>query len=427
MAAKSLEDIFGILKRHPDVDAPNLQAWDATDRLLLEAAAGRVGPDGRLTVIGDRYGALTLGALGTLGVRRVRVHEDLITGERALRNNASALGLAGAGPAAGAGPGTGSGSGPGEPPFEQLPLGEDLLSGAQTVLLQLPRTLAELEEVAGAVARYAAPDVVLIAGGRIKHMSVGMNAVLQRHFENVQPQLARQKSRLIVASGATPAVKVTPTVVTTSAVASSAHGHANPVAGAAAERPAVVLPGVEHLAELDLDVAAHGAVFAGAKLDIGTRFLLTFLPEMPAAGHAIDLGCGTGILAAMYARQNPGARITATDRSAAAVSSALGTAQANGLADRITALQDDAMSTLPAASADLVLLNPPFHLGASVHAGAGIKLFEAAARVLVPGGELWTVFNRHLHYLPALERLVGPTTVKGSNPKFTVAASTRRA
>ena len=43
------------------------------------------------------------------------------------------------------------------------------------------------------------------------------------------------------------------------------------------------------------------------------------------------------------------------------------------------------MSTLPDASADLVLLNPPFHLGASVHAGAGIKLFEAAARVLAPG------------------------------------------
>ncbi|MDR6417454.1 methyltransferase [Pseudarthrobacter sulfonivorans] len=380
MAANSLEDIFGTLRRHPDVEAPNLQAWDATDKLLLEAAAGRVGPDSSLAVIGDRYGALTLGALGFLGVRRVRVHEDLITGERALRNNASALGLAG---------------------FEQLPLGEELLAGAETVLLQLPRTLAELEEIAGAVARYAALDVLLLAGGRIKHMSLAMNAVLERHFQNVQPQLARQKSRLIVAGGA---------------------GRASAVEHSAVEHPAL-----EHLAELDLDVAAHGAVFAGAKLDIGTRFLLTFLPAMPSARHAIDLGCGSGILAAMYARQNPGARVTATDRSAAAVASALGTARANGLADRITTLQDDAMSTLPAASADLVLLNPPFHLGASVHAGAGIKLFEAAARVLAPGGELWTVFNRHLQYLPALERLVGPTTVKGSNPKFTVAVSTKRA
>jgi 16S rRNA (guanine1207-N2)-methyltransferase len=385
VAENSLDEIFGMLRRYPDVEAPNLQAWDATDRLLLEAAAGRVDPEGSLAVIGDRYGALTLGALDALDVRRVRVHEDLITGERALRNNATVLGLTG---------------------FEQLPLGEQLLAGAGTVLLQLPRTLAELEETAEAVARFAAPDVVLIAGGRIKHMSLGMNAVLERHFRSVQPQLARQKSRLIIASGAKPAPGE---------------------AGAHSPGPAVGCPAIEHLTELDLDVAAYGAVFAGTKLDIGTRFLLTFLPEMPAARHAVDLGCGTGILAAMYARQNPAAHVTATDRSAAAVASAQATARANGLADRITALQDDAMSTMPAASADLVLLNPPFHLGASVHAGAGIKLFEAAARVLAPGGQLWTVFNRHLPYLPALQRLVGPTTVRGGNPKFTVAVSTKGA
>jgi 16S rRNA (guanine1207-N2)-methyltransferase len=385
VAQNNLEDIFGTLRRHPDVEAPNLQAWDATDRQLLEAASARTEPGTRLTVIGDRYGALTLGALATLGVRRVRVHEDLITGERALRNNAAATGLAAADP--GAVDATG---------FEQLPLGKELLSGAELVLLQLPRTLAELEEIAAAVARYAATDVVLLAGGRIKHMSLGMNAVLERHFETVQPQLARQKSRIILARAA----RQTETHEWT--------------------------PAVERLAELDLDVAAHGAVFAGTKLDIGTRFLLTFLPEMPQAGHAIDLGCGTGILAAMYARQNPASRVTATDRSAAAVASARTTARANGLEERITALQDDAMSTLPAGSAELILLNPPFHLGASVHAGAGIKLFEAAARVLAPGGELWTVFNRHLQYLPALERLVGPTAVRGGNPKFTVAVSTRR-
>lgn len=385
MAQNSLEDIFGALRRYPDVEAPNLQAWDATDRLLLEAAAEFLAPDSRLTVIGDRYGALTLGALTALGVRRVRVHEDLITGERALLNNAAALGVPALTPGAGGAAG-----------FEQLPLGEELLSGAEIVLLQLPRTLAELEEIAAAVARHAAQEVVMIAGGRIKHMSLGMNAVLERHFHSVQPQLARQKSRIILASGVKQAAEQT------------------------------AAPAVEHLAELDLDIAVHGAVFAGAKLDIGTRFLLTFLPEMPQARHAIDLGCGTGILAAMYARQNPETRVTATDRSAAAVASARGTAQANGLDGQISTLQDDAMSTLAAGSADLILLNPPFHLGASVHAGAGIKLFEAAARVLAPGGELWTVFNRHLQYLPVLERLVGPTTVKGGNPKFMVAVSRRQ-
>ncbi|HET7782122.1 MAG TPA: methyltransferase [Arthrobacter sp.] len=393
MASNSLGDLFAALRRRPDVEAPNLQAWDATDRLLLEAAGGLVASGSAVAVIGDRYGALTLGALAALNPGSVRVHQDLITGERALQLNAAGLRSAGLLPDAPAG--MPAGSTDGEPGFTQLPLGPELLAGAQAVLLQLPKTLAELDEIAAAVARYAAPDVTLLAGGRVKHMSLGMNAVLERHFSSVQPQLARQKSRVILACG--------------------------PQGGGKGNYPVV-----EHLAELDLDVAAHGAVFAGTKLDIGTRFLLTFLPAMKAARHAVDLGCGTGILAAMYARQHPGAAVTATDQSAAAVASAQATAQANGLEGRITVLQDDALSSLAAGSVDLVLLNPPFHVGAGVHAGAGLKMIEAAGRVLAPGGELWTVFNRHLPYLPALERHVGPTAVKGRNPKFTVTLSTRR-
>lgn len=379
MTENGLGQVLGSLRRHPDVEAANLQAWDATDSLLLDAASGLLTPDSTVAVIGDNYGALTLGLLaGGPGPvpAEVRVHQDLVTGERALRNNAAALGVAAG--------------------FTQLPLGTELLSGADLVLLQLPRTLAELEEISDAVARYAPAGAVLLAGGRVKHMSLGMNAVLGKYFAKVQPQLARQKSRLLIASDLLRAEGTPPYPVT------------------------------DHNAELDLDICAHGAVFAGTRLDIGTRFLLTFLPEIPAVARAVDLGCGTGILAAMYARRNPGAEVLATDRSAAAVASAGATARANGLAG-ITAVQDDAMSTLPAGSVDLILLNPPFHLGSSVHAGAGLKLFEAAGRVLAPGGQLWTVYNSHLRYGPALERLVGPTTVKGRNPKFTVAASVRRA
>ncbi|MDQ1623273.1 MAG: rRNA (guanine1207-N2)-methyltransferase [Actinomycetota bacterium] len=387
MADNNLESLFSRLRRFPDVEADNLQAWDATDRLLLDTAAGLRGHGSRLAVVGDRYGALTLGALHAsrpdapapeplAGNGAVRVHQDLITGERALRHNAGVLGIAGG--------------------FEQLPLGAALLEGASVVLVQLPKSLAELEEIADAVARHAAADVVLLAGGRIKHMSRGMNAVLDRYFHEVQPQLARQKSRILLARGPKPVQGPPPFPVT------------------------------EANAELGLTVCARGAVFAGTGLDIGTRFLLGFLPQMPQARHAVDLGCGTGILAAVYARSNPDAKVTATDQSAAAVDSALATARANGLEAQIDVLQDDAMSSLPEGSADLILLNPPFHLGAAVHAGAGIKMIEAAERVLAAGGELWTVFNSHLHYQPALERLIGPTREVGRNPKFTVTASTRR-
>ena len=385
MTDPHLESLLSRLRRFPDVEAANLQAWDATDRLLLETAAGLLRPGTPLAIVGDRYGALTLGglilgalpmaaAISSAGTTPVRVHQDLVTGEHALRHNAGALGVPGG--------------------FEQLPLGAALLAGAGVVLLQLPKSLAELEEIADAVARYAAPDVVLLAGGRVKHMSLGMNVVLERYFGDVQPQLARQKSRILIARNPRPVPAAPP------------------------------FPVSEDNPELGLTVCAHGAVFAGTGLDIGTRFLLDFLPRLPEVEHAVDLGCGTGILAAMYARAHPGSRVTATDQSAAAVASAGATAEANGLGQQIAALQDDAMESLPAGSAGLILLNPPFHVGAAVHAGAGIKLIEAAGRVLAPGGELWTVFNSHLHYRPALERLVGPTREAGRNPKFTVTVST---
>ena len=89
-------------------------------------------------------------------------------------------------------------------------------------------------------------------------------------------------------------------------------------------------------------------------------------------------------------------------------------------------VRDDAASTVPDASVDLVLLNPPFHIGNTVHSGIADKLFAAAGRVLAPGGELWTVWNSPLGYRAALERHVGPTRQVARNAKFTVTLSTAR-
>ncbi|MDQ1663009.1 MAG: rRNA (guanine1207-N2)-methyltransferase, partial [Blastococcus sp.] len=73
-----------------------------------------------------------------------------------------------------------------------------------------------------------------------------------------------------------------------------------------------------------------------------------------------------------------------------------------------------------------VVCNPPFHVGAAVVTTAADRLFAAAARVLRPGGELWTVYNSALRYKPELARTVGPTRVVAQTPKFTVTVSTRR-
>ena len=369
---------FDRLRRRPDIEAENLFAVDASDRLILDEAAGALAAyrSGGVVVLEDRYGALTLGAAALHNARGIRVYQDALSGEYALDSNASGVNLTDA--------------------YRSLPLGEELLKDAHVVLLQLPKSLDELDEIAGAIAKYAAPDVIVFAGGRIKHMTVSMNEVLRRHFGALNVRPARQKSRVLIAS--------------------------SPLATSTTD-----WPHSEKHDDFDLTVRGHGGVFAGTSIDIGTRALLEVLDRMkPDAERAIDLGCGTGVLAAALAAQRPLLRVLATDQSAVAVASARATVDANALADRVTVVRADGLSGQADDSADLILLNPPFHIGASVHAGLAEKLFNDAARVLAPGGELWTVWNTHLGYRPMLTRIVGSTRQVGRNAKFTVTVSTGR-
>ncbi|UQX88601.1 methyltransferase [Jatrophihabitans telluris] len=380
------------LRRFPDVEAANLQAVDATDRLLLDIAADYPDHLGRgLVVIGDHYGALSLGAADRFGLNDVRVHQDSIVSERALQANAVRFGLAGR--------------------TRSLALSDELVAGAGLVLVQLPKSLTAVAELAEVIARSADPDVVVLLGGRVKHLSLGMNDVLGRYFADLTAGLARQKSRVLTARGPLPVGE-----------------------------PG--FPLAAHLDELDLEIRAHGAAFAGTRLDLGTRRLAEVLDgARPGAQSAIDLGCGTGILAALLLRARPELKVLATDSSAAAIESTAATLAANGLAGpagpggpggpggsdpaRVTLLRDDALSSVADASADLIVCNPPFHIEGAVHIGPAVKMFRAAGRVLAPGGELWTVFNSHLEYRAILTDAVGPTSIVSRDPKFSVARSRR--
>jgi 16S rRNA (guanine1207-N2)-methyltransferase len=106
---------FDTLRRWPDIESAELQAWDAADALILdEAAAALAGTD--VVVIGDTHGALTLGALDA-GATSVRVHQDSIVGEQALFANAE-----------------------GKVGFTNHQLDKSLLEGATVVIMRLPRS-----------------------------------------------------------------------------------------------------------------------------------------------------------------------------------------------------------------------------------------------------------------------------------------------
>ncbi len=374
-----------LLRRRPDVETPELVAVDAADRLLLDTAADRLPRAGCVATINDGYGALTLGAVHLSGRGGIRAFQDGIVHERALARNAADQGLQGA--------------------YRSYPLDADLLDGVSTVLLRLPRSLDELDEIAWTIAAHARPDITVLAAGRIKHMSLSMNAVLSRYFGEVTAGLARQKARVVTASGP------------------------RPVSASAYPRRA------RHDVGLDrpLDLCAFGATFGGAALDPGTQVLLPHLSGLADAStnpsapqEVIDLGCGNGAISAYLALTHPHLTVLASDQSMSATASTRATAAANGVADRIRVSRDDALSALPDASVQTIVLNPPFHLGSTVHAGVAHRLFDASARVLVPGGELWTVWNSHLRYRSVLERVIGPTRQLDRSSRFTVTRSTRR-
>ena len=222
-------DLLSQLRRDPDVESPELVAVDATDRLLLDEAAELVrgcGP-GEVVVVDDSYGALTLGLQALHGATDVRVFQDLLVGEQALARNAERVGLSS---------------------HRSLPLGAELAAGARVVLVKAPKALEALREIAEVVASSAAPDVTVLVGARIKHMTRTMNDVLGASFTDVSATLARQKSRVLVARGPMPG-------------------------------PSSFPLRMEH-ADVGLTVCAHGAAFAGAKIDLGTRALLACLDRM---------------------------------------------------------------------------------------------------------------------------------------------------
>ncbi len=268
-----------------------------------------------------------------------------------------------------------------DPAVEVVPDLASALVGAQLVVLRLPKSLDALDEMARTAAQLGAEDVRLVAGGRTKHMTPSMNAVLAASFEKVRASLGRQKSRVL---------------------------HAG-----VAKKVKQEWPRQRHHDDLGLTVHAHGAVFAGTRVDAGTALLISQLHQLTDTdGTVVDLGCGTGILAALLARRF--AHVTAIDVSAAAVASARLTT-----AGRVDVRRVDGLSECADASIATVVSNPPFHVGTTKDSTPTLDMIHDAGRVLLSGGELLMVFNAHLPYLPRLKHL-GPTDILARDKDYLV-------
>jgi release factor glutamine methyltransferase len=86
---------------------------------------------------------------------------------------------------------------------------------------------------------------------------------------------------------------------------------------------------------------------------------LDALKDTPSP-RLIDLGTGSGALAVSVLAERPDATAVATDIEPAALETAKGNADANGVADRLTLLRSDWFAAVEESGFDAVLSNPPY-------------------------------------------------------------------
>ena len=130
--------------------------------------------------------------------------------------------------------------------------------------------------------------------------------------------------------------------------------------------------------------------FAKGRLDAGTQLLLTVLPKCKANRRVLDYACGIGILSQQVRRHFPEVAIDGLDFDAYAVESA---------SRNVPSAQffvSDAWHSLPNDRRyDLIVSNPPVHLGKSENKDALEALFAGAKTRLYRSGSLVIVVQRH--------------------------------
>nr|WP_221269868.1 methyltransferase [Deinococcus budaensis] len=166
-------------------------------------------------------------------------------------------------------------------------------------------------------------------------------------------------------------------------------------------------------------------VFSSGRPDKATALLLGTLDDLDlaldlAGKRVLDLGAGTGVIGAWAARR--GAAVTLLDGDLQSVRSAQATLAANGLTGE--ALHSDVDAALGERTFDVVLTNPPFHVGRGVVLDVAREFIAAASRRLTPGGTLYLVANEPLPYEAAMES-VGPVRELRREGGFKVLAAAR--
>ncbi|HRD77664.1 MAG TPA: methyltransferase, partial [Hyphomicrobiaceae bacterium] len=138
------------------------------------------------------------------------------------------------------------------------------------------------------------------------------------------------------------------------------------------------------------DWTSYPGLFAGGRLDDGTRLLISALPALGGEPRVLDFACGTGVIAHAIRRLMPDAHIEAIDHDALAVLAA--GENVAGLAART----GRGLSETDLRDLDLIVSNPPLHDGIREDLTVLRTLVAEAPERLTPTGQVLLVIQRRI-------------------------------
>jgi 16S rRNA (guanine1207-N2)-methyltransferase len=338
---------------------PDLQAWDQADLYALDNLPG----EGRVLVVLDAFGALACALHG---------RERSSTGDSEISRLASLANL--------------ERNGLDGCPWTDL----DSIDGEFDVaVVKVPRQRALLDAALARVRPHLRMGARVIGAGMTRHVHNSTTKSFERWIGPTITSRARSRARLLFAEVQAP---VQPPL--------------SPVR--------VEVPGER------FDLWLEPGVFAKAGIDPGSDLLTKWIPRMPDEGRdqsIVDVGCGSGLLAATAASRNARAEILALDESHLAVRSA---ARTLAPFENASAQVADRMQPLADGRVDLVLSNPPQHQAAALSQRLLGSFIEEARRVLRPAGRVRMVSNRHVNLNVALSAAFDRVRILDQDRRFMV-------
>jgi len=191
-------------------------------------------------------------------------------------------------------------------------------------------------------------------------------------------------------------------------------------------------PALKHDAFHALDVTLRGesmelfsrpGVFSWEHLDEATTILAECM-DVRRGDDVLDLGCGSGPLGMLAARLSVTGQVCMVDVDTEAVRCASRAIERAGRTN-CDVLTSDVASSVRDRRFDLVLTNPPFHLGKGTDLEVPAQFIVDAWQVLKPGGRLALVANRTLPYERIIHERFGNLVTLFDGRRFKVLGATR--